>query len=146
MCPSECTQVTALIESIVLGDGGPAHVATLKALVDAGADVNIADRNGDSPLALARRAQELQPAEPLFNDTLGWILVKADQTDEGLRFLREARTRAALVPEIRYHLAVALQRQGRTDEALAELRNALRAAGDFDGRADAERLHEELGG
>tara|TARA_R110000787_G_scaffold175781_2_gene288165 strand:- start:129 stop:800 length:672 start_codon:yes stop_codon:yes gene_type:complete len=47
---------TALIESIVLGDGGPAHVATLKALVDAGADVNIADRNGDSPLALARRA------------------------------------------------------------------------------------------
>jgi ankyrin repeat protein len=45
---------TALIESIVLGDGGPRHVATLKALVDAGANVGLADRSGTSPLALAR--------------------------------------------------------------------------------------------
>jgi uncharacterized protein len=45
---------TALIESIVLGNGGPRHVATLKALVDAGANVNLADRGGTAPLALAR--------------------------------------------------------------------------------------------
>ena len=31
-----------------------AHVATLKALVDAGANVDLADRSGTSPLALAR--------------------------------------------------------------------------------------------
>lgn len=46
---------TALIESIVLGDGGPNHVACLKALVDAGANVNIPDGNGVSPLQLAQR-------------------------------------------------------------------------------------------
>ena len=45
---------TALIESIVLGDGGPRHVATLRALVEAGANVNLADRSGATPLALAR--------------------------------------------------------------------------------------------
>lgn len=45
---------TALIESIVLGDGGRRHTATLKLLVDAGANVNLADANGDSPLQLAR--------------------------------------------------------------------------------------------
>ena len=45
---------TALIESIVLGDGGPGHVACLRALVDAGADVNLRDANGVSPLGLAR--------------------------------------------------------------------------------------------
>ena len=45
---------TALIESIVLGDGGPRHIDTLRALVDAGADVNLPDRNGQTPLALAR--------------------------------------------------------------------------------------------
>ena len=45
---------TALIESIVLGDGGPRHAATLRALVKAGADVNQADRGGTTPLALAR--------------------------------------------------------------------------------------------
>lgn len=46
---------TALIESIVLGDGGPNHVACLTALIEAGADVNIADGNGVSPLQLAQR-------------------------------------------------------------------------------------------
>ena len=45
---------TALIESIVLGNGGQRHVATLTALVDAGADVNIPDRSGATPLALAK--------------------------------------------------------------------------------------------
>ena len=44
---------TALIESIVLGDGGPRHTDTLKALVDAGANVNLADGSGRTPLALA---------------------------------------------------------------------------------------------
>jgi len=46
---------TAVIESIVLGDGGKRHVATLKALVDAGANINLADRSGATPLTLARR-------------------------------------------------------------------------------------------
>ena len=45
---------TALIESIVLGDGGARHTDTLKALIEAGANVNRADRNGQTPLALAR--------------------------------------------------------------------------------------------
>ena len=45
---------TAVIESIVLGDGGKRHQATLEALVNAGANVNIADRSGTTPLALAR--------------------------------------------------------------------------------------------
>jgi len=45
---------TALIESIVLGNGGRRHTATLDALVKAGANVNLADRNGQTPLALAR--------------------------------------------------------------------------------------------
>lgn len=46
---------TALIESIVLGDGGPHHQATLQALVKAGASTALTDRSGNSPLALARQ-------------------------------------------------------------------------------------------
>ena len=45
---------TALIESIVLGDGGPRHVDTLHALIEAGANVNLPDRDGRTPLSLAR--------------------------------------------------------------------------------------------
>ena len=45
---------TAVIESIVLGDGGARHQATLKALIDAGANLQLADRSGQTPLALAK--------------------------------------------------------------------------------------------
>lgn len=45
---------TALIESIVLGDGGARHTDTLQALVAAGANVNLPDRSRRTPLALAR--------------------------------------------------------------------------------------------
>jgi uncharacterized protein len=46
---------TALIESVVLGDGGPRHVATARALVKAGANKSIGDRSGVTPLQHAQR-------------------------------------------------------------------------------------------
>lgn len=46
---------TALMESIVLGDGGNAHTDALEALVKAGANVNIPDPSGATPLSHARR-------------------------------------------------------------------------------------------
>lgn len=45
---------TATIESIVLGNGGPHHQATLQALIDAGAKLQLADRQGNTPLQLAQ--------------------------------------------------------------------------------------------
>lgn len=41
---------TALIEAVILGDGGPDHIGTVRALVKAGADRTIADRDGVTPL------------------------------------------------------------------------------------------------
>ena len=45
---------TALIEAIVLGDGGPRHQEVLRALLAAGASTRLADRQGNTPLALAK--------------------------------------------------------------------------------------------
>lgn len=45
---------TALIEAVILGDGGPRHIATVRHLVMAGARRDIADRQGQTPLDLAR--------------------------------------------------------------------------------------------
>ncbi len=45
---------TALIESIVLGDGGARHQAVLQALLEAGGSARLTDREGNTPLALAK--------------------------------------------------------------------------------------------
>lgn len=67
---------TALIESIVLGDGGPRHTETLRVLVDAGADVNLADGNGVTPLELARQrghAKMADIADRRIKDAIGCV-------------------------------------------------------------------------
>jgi uncharacterized protein len=46
---------TALLEAIILGDGGPRHTKVVRLLVGAGANVNLADGEGVTPLEHARR-------------------------------------------------------------------------------------------
>lgn len=46
---------TALLEAVILGEGGPAHIATVRLLVDGGADVSIPDESGTTALEHARR-------------------------------------------------------------------------------------------
>lgn len=45
---------TALIEAVILGDGGKRHVETVRALLAAGANRNLADTQGVTPLRHAR--------------------------------------------------------------------------------------------
>ena len=40
---------TALLEAVILGDGGPEHVETVRMLLDAGADPAIGDHDGVTP-------------------------------------------------------------------------------------------------
>jgi ankyrin repeat protein len=47
--------LTALLEAVMFGDGGPRYVETVRLLIAAGADVNLADGNGATPLAHARQ-------------------------------------------------------------------------------------------
>ncbi len=56
---------TALLEAIILGDGGPRHTEVVRLLVEAGADVNLADGNGVTPLAHARQRGYVQMIEIL---------------------------------------------------------------------------------
>lgn len=46
---------TALLEAVVLGDGGPAHQEIVRILLDAGADPSIEDNDGNTALENARR-------------------------------------------------------------------------------------------
>ena len=51
---------TALIEAVILGDGGPDHVATVEHLLKAGASTEITNRQGETPLQLATQLQYQQ--------------------------------------------------------------------------------------
>lgn len=46
---------TALLEAVILSDGGTVHVNIIKALIAGGCNVNIADKNGVTSLAHAKK-------------------------------------------------------------------------------------------
>lgn len=106
----------------------------------------LAKQGGGNALAMAERAYKLAPDAAPVNDTLGWLLLNKGDVEQALRFLREARTRAPNLPEMRYHLAVALQKSGRRGEAKKELEAALAGGSRFDGYDDAVRLLRSLQG
>ena len=47
---------TALLEAVILGDGGATHTEIVRLLVEAGASPSLADRDGVTPLAHARKS------------------------------------------------------------------------------------------
>ena len=53
---------TCLLEIVILGDGGARHVDVAKLVLAAGADPNIADKDGVTPLAHARQKGQTQIA------------------------------------------------------------------------------------
>ena len=52
---------TALLEAVILSDGGPRHIEIVRLLLAAGADPNIADNDGVTPA-------EARPRPPLRRD------------------------------------------------------------------------------
>ena len=58
---------TALMEAVVLGNGGENHTATVRELIEAGTDVIIADKQGATPLQHARRRGYVEIARILEN-------------------------------------------------------------------------------
>ncbi|MBL0086999.1 MAG: PEP-CTERM system TPR-repeat protein PrsT [Ideonella sp.] len=101
--------------------------------------------NDPAAVPTAEKALKLAPGNPDFADVLGWILVQRGSTELGLRHLREARLRAPANGEIRYHLAVALAKTGRTSEAKQELSTALTGPTRVQRSEGVDRLKAELG-
>lgn len=58
---------TALMESVVLGNGGPDHTETARLLIEAGADQSIGDSQGMTPLEHAK-SRGFSDMVPLFDN------------------------------------------------------------------------------
>jgi tetratricopeptide (TPR) repeat protein len=102
-------------------------------------------RQGDPrALDLAQRAYNANSGSYTIGDTLGWVLVRTGEVTQGLKYLRDALSRAALDPGIKYHLAYALNELGRPGEAIGELEGVISAGRPFPERDEAVALLKQL--
>lgn len=87
--------------------------------------------NLDSAAKLAQRAYKLANKNVNVIDTKAWIEVQRGNFDYALSLLREANTLDYQNAEVKYHLAVTLDKLGRRNEGLAYLEAAVNSSQDF---------------
>lgn len=95
-------------------------------------------------LATLERAYKLAPSNTPVADAYGWALTQSGDLDGGTRVLREARLREPGNATVRWHLAAALAKSGKTNEAREELRAALSANPPPRPNAELDKLKAEL--
>ncbi len=109
------------------------YVAALEADPNNGALLNnlaflLTERgtNLDAALSYAKRARQLAPDSDAVADTLGWVSLKKNLTDEAIGLFRESVQKDPARSTYRYHLAVALEQKGDHAAAMEELQAALK--------------------
>lgn len=90
------------------------------------------------------KAYELAPNDAGILDTYGWIKARQRKYEESLRMLRDAFSRDANDPNIRYHLGYTLAKLGRIEEAKQELTYAANVKRPFFLRPQAQALLDSL--
>jgi tetratricopeptide (TPR) repeat protein len=87
----------------------------------------IAEHGGDLDYALtiANRAKTLIPDMAEVSDTLGWIYLKKNLSDNAIQIFQELVTKRPDQPTFRYHLGMAYSQRGDRTKAADELRKAL---------------------
>jgi putative PEP-CTERM system TPR-repeat lipoprotein len=72
-------------------------------------------------LETAERALKLAPSSPVIMDTLGWMLVEQGDIKRGLPLLQKAAIMVPDAKDIRFHMALAMQKSGDKAGARKEL-------------------------
>jgi Flp pilus assembly protein TadD len=107
----------------------------------------IAEGNGDLDTALtyATRAKQALPKYPEINDTLGWIYLKKNLTDNALDTFRDLVVQAPQNPVYHYHYAMALLQKGDRETARKECRSALADKPNKEQASEIQLLISKLG-
>src|SRR5690348_9491442 len=89
----------------------------------------LAENNGDLDQALtyAQRAKQLLPNLYEVADTLGWIYLKKQLTDNAIQSFKEIVARQPAHSTYRYHLGMAYAQKGDRPKAIQELNKALQS-------------------
>lgn len=107
----------------------------------------MAEGGEDLDLALndARRAKQKLPDNPDVTDTLGWILIKKNLSDEAIRVYNDLVAKQPNRSTFRYHLGMALYQKGDKVQARKELQTALQNHPSKDEEAKIRELMGKLG-
>ena len=88
----------------------------------------LAEHNGDLDDALtkATRAKQLMPNLAEVSDTLGWIYLKKNLSDDAVKIFQDLVAKSPNQSTYRYHLAMALKQKGDKSRAIKECQEALK--------------------
>lgn len=95
-------------------------------------------------LTMAQQALYASGRAPEMLDTVGWILLNNNKLTEAVPYIEEAHRARPNNPDIAFHYALALSRQGRVAEARELLGELLKQGTPFPSRADAQALAASL--
>jgi tetratricopeptide (TPR) repeat protein len=125
--------------------------ATLKLDANNGISLNnlaflIAEHNGDLDDALtkAQKAKQLLPNTYEVADTLGWIYLKKNLSDNAVEIFKDLTARAPNQSTFHYHLGMAYYQKGDKPKAVKELQDSLKYNPPKDERDKVQQLLTRL--
>lgn len=99
----------------------------------------------DHALTLAQRAKQRMPNDPNVSDTLGWIYIKKNLSEQAIQIYRDLVQKNPNHVTWRYHLAMALYQKGDKLAARRELETCLRNKPTRDEETKIRELMARLG-
>jgi tetratricopeptide (TPR) repeat protein len=128
------------------------YEATLKLDPNNGVALNnvaflMAESGGDLDDALtkAQRAKQLLPNLSEVSDTLGWIYLKKNLSDNAVEIFKDLVAKQPGQSTFHYHLAMALSQKGDRSRALEQLKEALKYNPPKDEKDKIQQLINRLG-
>lgn len=95
----------------------------------------------DQALTMSQRARQAMPNSPEVSDTLGWIYIKKNLSEDAVRVFKDLTTQVPSNPTFHYHYGMALLQKGDKPSAKVELEKAL---ADKPSTNDAAKIRELL--
>jgi tetratricopeptide (TPR) repeat protein len=129
-------QSKPVYEQILKIDPGHAVALNNLAFIKAEEGVDL-----DQALTMAQRARQTQPNSDDIADTLGWVYIKKNLSDDAVRLFTELVRKKPDNPVFRYHYGMALLQKGDRLSAKREFETALR---NNPSRDDASKIQELL--
>jgi Flp pilus assembly protein TadD len=98
----------------------------------------------DSALGMAQRAFQAAPTSPDIADTLGWVYIRKNLSQEAVRVFTDLVKKYPAIPMYRMHYGMALIQKGDRPAAKRELETALKSGPSKDEAAKIQELLRTL--